>query len=101
MHRLHSRMDGSEEQRWTKPPVSKRQEFLDQMVILAGRVSKPDPTYVEDEATVEVVNKDEQKLVQLIQQSNFSEAFFVARRLVASGEEWALQYLDQAKQGLD
>ena len=101
MHRLHSRMDGGDKQQWTKPPVSKRQEFLDQMVLLAGRVSEPAIAYQEDELSAEIENKDEQKLVQLIQQSNFSEAFFVARRLVASGEEWALEYLEQAKQGLD
>ena len=101
MHRLHSRMDGGDKQQWTKPPVSKRQEFLDQMVVLAGRVSEPAITYQNDELSAQIENKDEQKLVQLIQQSNFSEAFFVARRLVASGEEWALEYLEQAKQGLD
>ena len=101
MHRLHSRMDGGDKQQWTKPPVSKRQEFLDQMVVLAGRVSEPAIAYQNDELSAQIENKDEQKLVQLIQQSNFSEAFFVARRLVASGEEWALIYLEQAKQGLD
>ncbi len=101
MQRLHSRMDGADKQQWTKPPVSKRQEFLDQMVVLAGRVSEPGLDYVADDTTKEVINKDEQKLIRLIQQSSFSEAFFVARRLVASGEEWALEYLEQAKQGLD
>lgn len=101
MHRLHSRMDGDDKQQWTKPPVSKRQEFLDQMVLLAGRVSEPAVDYVGDDTAEIIINKDEQKLVQLIQQCNFSEAFFVARRLVASGEEWALEYLEQAKQGLD
>ena len=101
MQRLHSRMDGGDKQQWTKPTVSKRQEFLDQMVLLAGRVSEPALDYVADETTKEVINKDEQKLIRLIQQSSFSEAFFVARRLVASGEEWALEYLEQAKQGLD
>jgi hypothetical protein len=94
-------MDGHDKQQWTKPPVSKRQEFLDQMVALSGRVSEPVADYVADETTKKTINKDEQKLIQLIQQSSFSEAFFVARRLVASGEEWALEYLEQAKQGLD
>ena len=101
MHRLHSRMDGGDKQQWSKPPVSKRQEFLDQMVLLAGRVSEPAIAYQDDEQSAEIENKEEQKLIQLIQQSNFSEAFFVARRLVASGEEWALEYYEQAKQGLD
>ena len=101
MQRLHSRMDGHDKQQWTKPPVSKRQEFLDQMVLLSGRVSEPVADYVADETTKKIINNDEQKLIRLIQQSSFSEAFFVARRLVASGEEWAFEYLEQAKQGLD
>jgi len=102
MTRLTAKMDGSTSNAWTKPPVSKRKEFLDQMVSLASRVSNStqDDDFVEEVSPL-VSNKEEQNLVHLLQQQNYSEAFFVARRLVAAGEDWAHEYMEQARAGFD
>ena len=101
MSRLTDKMDGKGEQAWTKPPISKRDEFLSQMVALANRVSMPE--IVEDVKEIDdtITNDDEKKLLRLLSQNDFSEAFFVARRLVAQGEDWAAEYLEQARLGLD
>ena len=102
MSRLKGKMDGEEAQKWSKPPVSKREEFLDQMVDLASRASKSNEVVESIEVEEEIrVNKDEQNLVQLLNNQNFSEAFFVSRRLVAQGEDWAEVYLEQSKSGLE
>ncbi|DAC40474.1 MAG TPA: hypothetical protein D7I00_04645, partial [Candidatus Poseidoniales archaeon] len=42
-------------------------------------------------------NKDEKRLKSLIESGNISEAFFLARRFVASGESWAESYLEQCR----
>tara|TARA_B100001540_G_scaffold31711_1_gene27697 strand:- start:1913 stop:2914 length:1002 start_codon:yes stop_codon:yes gene_type:complete len=101
MNRLTARMDGEDEKIWTRPPVSKREEFLEQMVVLARRVSTIEEQVEDYEEEVPLVDKDEQKLIRLLSQKDFSEAFFVARRLVAQGENWAEQYMEQARLGLD
>ena len=49
------------------------------------------------EEASEETNLEEKKLVELIESSNISEAFFMARRLVASGDSWAEQYLEQCR----
>ena len=86
---------------WTKPPISKREEFLSQMVALASRVSIQETTEVVEEISDDNFSKDEQNLIRLINQKDYSEAFFIARRLVAEGEDWALEYLNEARLGLN
>ena len=101
MARLTARMDGDGEKVWSRPPVAKRQEFLAQMVDLASRVSTPKP---KDRKAVEGAtesNVAQEKLQLLLAQGDYSEAFFVARRLVAEGEDWAIEYMDKARIGLD
>ena len=46
-------------------------------------------------------NVAQEKLQLLLAQGDYSEAFFVARRLVAEGEDWAIEYMDKARNGLD
>ena len=46
------------------------------------------------EQPVEFIHPDKPKLDALIESENISEAFFLARRLVASGEDWANSYLE-------
>ncbi len=103
MKRLKSKMDGIDEvQTWTRPSVTKREEFLDQMVDLASRVSHTtNISSHANELTNDSINEEEQDLIALINQGNYSEAFFVARRLLAIGNDWALNYLEQAKAGLE
>ena len=71
------------------------------MVALASRVSIQETTEVVEEVSDANLSKDEQNLIRLINQKDYSEAFFVARRLVAQGEDWALEYLNEARLGLN
>ncbi len=41
---------------------------------------------------------DLNKIKSLLDSGNASEAFFLARRLVASGEAWAEEWLEKAQQ---
>ena len=43
------------------------------------------------------IDVDEKRLIALIDSGNISEAFFLSRRLVASGEAWAKTYLEQCR----
>jgi len=71
------------------------------MVALASRVSIPETIEEIDEIEDSITNKDEQKLIRLLSKEDYSEAFFVARRLVAQGEDWAEEYLNKARLGLN
>ena len=71
------------------------------MVALASRVSMPETIDEVEEVDDLITNKDEQKLIRLLNQEDYSEAFFVARRLVAQGEDWAEEYLNKARLGLN
>ena len=101
MSRLTNKMDGKSKQPWTRPPISKREEFLTQMEDLASRVSTPKRIDEVNEVDDSFTNKEEHKLVRLLSQKDYSEAFFIARRLVAQGEDWAEEYLSKARRGLN
>jgi hypothetical protein len=64
------------------------------MVALTKRVSTPDPIVDEkaDEEEV-VVHLDKVRLDALIDAEDYQQAFFMARRLVANGEDWAEEIL--------
>lgn len=100
--RLTGKMDGDEKQPWSQPTVEKRDQFLQQMVKLSQRVSKPnlveETVSVENEEIVSA-HPDLIRLQDLINNEDFSEAFFLSRRLVAQGEDWAEEWLDKAKLG--
>lgn len=100
--RLTGKMDGDEKQPWSQPTVEKRDQFLQQMVKLSQRVSKPnlveETVSVENEEIVSA-HPDLIRLQELINNEDFSEAFFLSRRLVAQGEDWAEEWLDKAKLG--
>ena len=59
-------------------------------------------THVEEHVNIpteehqEVVkgHPDEEKLRRMVEQGDLQAAFFLARRLLASGEEWAQEWLD-------
>ena len=99
LNRLTRRMDGGEKTPWSGPKLEHRTAFLEQMEELNKRV-RQEPSELISEVTEEVVealNLDEKKLIALIEAANISEAFFMARRLVASGESWAEPYLEQCR----
>ena len=104
--RLKGAMDGGDKQPWSGPDITKRSTFLQQMESLSQRISKSsseadveNAVAVSDEA--DITNKlhpDLNKMKELFDSGNASEAFFLARRLVASGEEWATEWLEKAQQ---
>lgn len=97
LERLKGNMDGKENQRWSGPSIDHREAFLEGMQSLTDRISTSvDSTTPMTEPTVEVdVHPDEAKLSNLIEQGDLQAAFFLARRLLASGEEWAASWLQQ------
>ncbi len=104
LSRLTERMDGKSTQQWSLPSVEKRETFLQQMLELSKRVSKPKIEQGNEETMVESdksIHPDLIRLQDLIDNDNFSEAFFLARRLLAQGEDWAQPWLVKAKQGFD
>ena len=101
LERMHSRMDDGSELPWSGiPSVEDRTSFLQQMEKLASSVSTEEETQAdepEDEATED---RDLTKLKSMMENGNFQEAFFYARRLVAQGENWAEEWMSKAKDSL-
>ena len=97
--RLKQGMDGKSAGPWTRPTVEKRSEFLSQMQSLSQRisVSAPLPKPVDDEPEKQQKDPDLVRLEVLMEAGDASEAFFLARRLVANGEAWAEAWVDKAK----
>ena len=101
LNRLTERMDGGEKTPWSGPKLEHRTAFLEQMEQLNQRVRQDhdEPVVIEStDEEEEPIHSDEIKLNSLIEANNISEAFFLARRLVASGEEWAEAYLEKCRE---
>ena len=102
LQRLQSKMDAGEQIPWSGiPSVDDRTTFLKKMETLAAKVSAPvkeATENVEEELISE--DKDMVKLRALFSESNFQEAFFYARRLVAQGEDWAEDWMLKAREQL-
>jgi len=95
--RLLGRMDGQQQQPWSGPSVDTRKDFLDKMLKLTPpSVAKEVIVDVEEES----INREEVRLKALIAAGDGAEAFFLARSLVTSGEQWADEYLREAKEML-
>ena len=101
LNRLTERMEGEEQTPWSGPKLEHRTAFLEQMEQLNERV-RVDSTDArinqEEMEEPQELDKDERRLLMLLESDNVSEAFFLARRLVASGEDWAVTYLDQCRE---
>ena len=102
LQRLTNKMDGHEEKPWSKPSVEKRDQFLKQMMELSQRVSKSvtEEQAKDFEENIESKHPDLIRLEILTNNGDFSEAFFLARRLLSQGEDWAEEWLDTARLGL-
>ena len=90
-------MDDGSELPWSGiPSVEDRTSFLQQMEKLASSVSTEEETHAdepEDEATkIEIT-----KLKSMMENGNFQETFFYARRLVAQGKNWAEEWMSRPK----
>ena len=95
--RMEKRLDSGNDT-WAKPDSSSRVKFLKRMEVLALKVATPivsKPKLASDED--EKDGDDEENIMNLLQNQEYSAAFFLARRLVTSGEEWAIPYLEQAQ----
>ena len=96
LERLKGNMDGEKQQPWSGPTIDHRKAFLEGMQSLTERISSPaqnaaSPTPKDDHETA---HPDEAKLRHLIGQNDLQAAFFLARRLLASGEAWAEPWLE-------
>ncbi|MEE2758579.1 MAG: hypothetical protein VYA86_01205 [Candidatus Thermoplasmatota archaeon] len=101
-NRIEIKFDSLSSKPWTKPNLHARDDFLRRMQALALEfATSPDNTVVviEDDSIEE--NEDEVNLKGLLSRGEYSVAFFLSRRLVTRGEEWASEYMNLAKSGLD
>jgi tetratricopeptide (TPR) repeat protein len=100
LQRITGKMMGEEEKPWTAPSIEKRSQFLEQMMQLSKRISTlTEEPRMEQTVEVEAVkeNQDMVRLQSLMNAGDASEAFFLARRLVSQGEEWAEEWVQKAK----
>ena len=71
------------------------------MEVLALKVATSTVSDEKIESEAEVNLGDEEENIRtLLENGEYSSAFFLARRLVTSGEEWAATYLAQAQEHL-
>lgn len=100
LQRITGKMMGEEEKPWTAPSIEKRSQFLEHMMQLSMRISTlTEEPRTEQTVNVEAVkeNPDMVRLQSLMEAGDASEAFFLARRLVSQGEEWAEEWVEKAK----
>ena len=100
LQRITGKMMGEEEKPWTAPSIEKRSQFLEHMMQLSKRISSlTEEPRSEQTVKIEAVkqNPDVVRLQSLMEAGDASEAFFLARRLVSQGEEWAEEWVEKAK----
>jgi len=100
LQRITGKMTGEEAKPWTAPSIEKRSQFLEQMMQLSQRISNLSedlPTEETKDIETEKVNPDLTRLQSLLAAGDASEAFFLARRLVSQGEQWAEEWVEKAK----
>lgn len=100
LQRITGKMMGEEEKPWTAPSIEKRSQFLEHMMQLTKRISTlSEESDIEPTVEVETMkeNPDMIRLQSLMTAGDASEAFFLARRLVSQGEEWAEEWVEKAK----
>ena len=95
LERLKRAMDGEDSIPWSGPSLQTRSDFLDRMQNLSQNVSSvPIEESLEPE---EVVDTELTRLENLLQAGDAAEAFFLARSLFTSGEEWAQEWMERAQ----
>ena len=88
-------MDGKESVPWSGPSLQTRSDFLERMQNLSQNVSNvPLEESLEED---EVVDTELTRLENLLQAGEAAEAFFLARSLFTSGEEWAQEWMERAQ----
>ena len=98
LDRLKGNMDGEANKPWSGPSIGHREAFLEGMKSLTDRISMPEKTAVSSAPVDDVeshVHPDEPKLAMLLEQGDVQAAFFLARRLLATGKSWAEPWLER------
>ncbi len=98
--RMEKRLDGNTPS-WEIPNEDGRSNFLKKMEMLAMKVV---PNEIDDDYTEDVkipVSDHETNLLQLMGNGEYSAAFFLARRLVTTGEKWAEKFMLEAQEKLN
>ena len=96
LDRLKRAMDGEDSVPWSGPSLETRADFLDRMQNLSQSVSTV-PAEVEETSEEESVNSELKRLEDLIDAGEAAEAFFLARSLFTSGEDWAEEWMNKAQ----
>ena len=99
--RIEAQMETGKKIPWSPPSIEIRDEFLSKMQTLASRFHSEDNVHEDDTPDSPTENLDETELNKLLSAREFAAAFFLSRRLLSRGEQWAEPYLEQAKQGLE
>ena len=86
---------------WKQPSIEIRDEFLSKMQSLSTRFESELSEIVDESPIDDPVNLDENELKRLLNAGEFAAAFFLSRRLLTRGEQWAEPYLLQAQNGLE
>lgn len=102
LDRLKSNMDGGETTPWSGPSIEHREAFLKGMQRLTDRVSTPREAEIKpaETPTEPEGHPDEENLRRLMEHNDHQAAFFLARRLVASGEAWAETWLSRIQEAM-
>jgi len=95
LERLKRAMDGEESVPWSGPSLQTRSDFLDRMQNLSQNVSNV--PIEESSEPEEVIDTELTRLENLLQAGEAAEAFFLARSLFTSGEEWAQEWMERAQ----
>ncbi len=100
--RIELRFETLKSTPWTQPTIQARDQFLQRMQSLALEFAETTPIeeMVEEDHDADV-NPEELQLQAMLNNGQFSAAFFLSRRLVTRGEDWAIPYMEQAKSGLE
>jgi hypothetical protein len=92
-------MDGEEAIPWSGPSLDTRADFLTRMQSLSQNISEIQPEET-NEVEGEIVEPNLRKLENLISAGDAAEAFFLARSLFTSGDEWAEEWMLKAQEML-
>ena len=95
LERLKRAMDGEDSIPWSGPSLQTRSDFLERMQNLSQNVSNVQ--LEESPEQEEVVDTELTRLENLLQAGDAAEAFFLARSLFTSGEEWAQEWMERAQ----
>ena len=99
--RIEKRFETLKSTPWSQPSIQARDDFLQRMQTLALEFTETTEIIESVIEEVAETNNVELELQSLLNRGEFSAAFFYSRRLVTRGEDWAMQYMELAKSGLD